>query len=297
MPAALVKRLLPLVLSPALGRRMHDADYRRRGMSAVRPQLSVERFRQPANARDLDAISRAPSGPSRVVRSRRPVSGVGLRTVQGDWRPGSDHGRIPARANRTVELRMHAISAVMLQHDDYEVFSDQNGCLGGRCPDNPGIRRTVRRGERRSISDVGLLVIRSVLGLARGIRSSWRRSRGVEAAGRRPLSGFVPCWGGLPLQELDERAAGSRSGGGTRPDNHGRSWSGLMRRWAETPAADQPIEFRTHVLDAERHMMEGRAGAVEETGDRTYPGSCGSSSSTRSDETDMSTPCSGRDTT
>jgi hypothetical protein len=89
------------------------------GMAGVAPMLSVERFLQASNARDLDAMARI-FGTERGALAERTGNplGCGFRRV-GSWLGLS--GRCVSW--QEIEIRMNTI-AVILAHDDFQVRSE-----------------------------------------------------------------------------------------------------------------------------------------------------------------------------
>ena len=99
-------------------------------LSIVAPTLTVERFLQAANTRDLETMARL---------------------------FGTDDGPIGDRRNRIeVELRMDVIAEI-LQHDDYQIISDRR-VPGTEAPSNRiGVDLRLRGGT--VVRDVGFTVV------------------------------------------------------------------------------------------------------------------------------------------
>lgn len=86
--------------------------------NAVAPRLSVERFLQAANERDLEAMAGlfgTAGGP--YSEGQNPV-GCFFKRI-GSW-----FGGTACRSRQDVELRMDAIAEV-LKHDDYQILRDE----------------------------------------------------------------------------------------------------------------------------------------------------------------------------
>ena len=82
--------------------------------SAVGPQLSVERFLQAANTRDLDSMSRLFGTPDGPIADTGSTFGCAFKKI-GSW-----FGGTPCLKRTDVEIRMDAIASV-LRHTDYTV--------------------------------------------------------------------------------------------------------------------------------------------------------------------------------
>lgn len=101
-----------------------------RSLMPVAPTLTVERFLQAANIRDLDTMSRL---------------------------FGTDDGPILETANREeVELRMDLIAEI-LQHDDYEIVSDRIVPGAATQSNRIGVDLVLPGGAR--VEDVGFTVV------------------------------------------------------------------------------------------------------------------------------------------
>ena len=98
-------------------------------MAGVAPMLSVERFLQAANARDLEAMMR--------------LFGTHEGPIRGD--------------RRELELRMSAIAEV-LRHDDYRVTGQRDE--PGRMHPTTRVAVTLTRGQR-VVPEVPFLVVRT----------------------------------------------------------------------------------------------------------------------------------------
>ncbi len=116
---------------------------------------AAERFLEAANRGDLDALARTFGTGEGPIADAGGGLGCGLRRL-ASWLAVAD----PCPGPREVELRMHAIAAV-LRHDDYEVVSDER--VPGRETSVTRVSVVVRRGEQ-TYRDVGFLVIRTSSG-------------------------------------------------------------------------------------------------------------------------------------
>lgn len=121
--------------------------------AAVAPALSVERFLQAANDRDLESMSRL------FGTHDGPAADTGG-TFGCFWKKlGSWLGLASACLDRSdVELRMNAI-ALVLQHDDYRIVSQRE--VPGR--ENPTMRVgvTLVQPTGREVQDVPFNVVRT----------------------------------------------------------------------------------------------------------------------------------------
>ena len=121
-------------------------------MAAVAPMLSVERFLQASNERDLHAMAGlfgTEGGP--IIETGGPI-GCAFKKI-GSW-IGLGHRCVKLQE---VELRMDAIAQI-LRHEDYTIVSE--AAVAGRR--NPTTRIGVNlRIRGRDISDVPFLVVRT----------------------------------------------------------------------------------------------------------------------------------------
>lgn len=146
----LLRRLLLLGLTLLLATGCATSSASDGEMAAVAPMLSVERFLQAANARDLDAMARlfgTADGP--VADTGGPV-GCAFKKM-GSWIGIGTACSSP----QEVELRMDAIAQI-LEHEDYRVSSDSR--VAGR--ENPTRRvgvDLVIRGD--TVPDVPFVVV------------------------------------------------------------------------------------------------------------------------------------------
>lgn len=123
-----------------------------REMAAVAPQLTVERFLQAANARDLEAMGRLFGTPDGPVGDTGSPLGCAFKKI-GSWFGFSD----PCITRSEVELRLDAIAQI-LRHEDYRIVSESS--VPGRA--HPTTRvgvDLVQRGRR--VTDVPFVVVRS----------------------------------------------------------------------------------------------------------------------------------------
>ena len=96
----------------------------------VAPSLTVERFLQAANTRDLDTMSRL------FGTKDGPIADTGTR--------------------EEIELRMDVIAQI-IQHDDYEIISERR-VPGAEVPSNRiGVNLTLRGGT--TVFDIGFTVV------------------------------------------------------------------------------------------------------------------------------------------
>lgn len=89
-----------------------------REMAAVAPMLSVERFLQAANSRDLEAMARLFGTADGPVTETGSTLGCAFRKM-GSWIGLGD----ACATAQDVELRMDAIAQIM-EHDDYRIVSE-----------------------------------------------------------------------------------------------------------------------------------------------------------------------------
>lgn len=123
-----------------------------RDMAAVAPQLSVERFLQAVNARDLDAMADLFGTADGPMGDRGSSVGCAFKKI-GSWFGLSE----ACRSREEIELRMDAIAEI-LEHEDYQIVSE------GRVPGRQ--HPTMRVGvdlvlERQRVNDVPFLVVQT----------------------------------------------------------------------------------------------------------------------------------------
>ncbi len=122
------------------------------GMAAVAPMLSVERFLQASNGRDLEAMARLFGTAEGPVYDTGSGFGCAFKKV-GSWL-----GVAQRCVSRTdVELRMDAIAGI-IQHDDYRIVSESS--VPGRRHPTTRIGVTLTR-DGRTFSDVPFVVVRT----------------------------------------------------------------------------------------------------------------------------------------
>ncbi len=121
-------------------------------MASVAPVLSVERFLQAANARDLHGMARLFGTEEGPIIETGGTLGCAFKKM-GSWIGLGD----PCLTLQDVEIRMDAIARI-LEHDDYTIVSE--GDVAGRV--NPtsrvGVDLTI---GNRLIRDVPFLVVRT----------------------------------------------------------------------------------------------------------------------------------------
>ncbi len=150
-----MRRLFPLVLSLAIGGCTTTQIMSSGDTAAIAPTLSVERFLQSANSRDLHSMARmfgTADGP--IIDTGGPV-GCAFKRV-GSWIGLGER----CMTIQEVELQMDAI-AMILRHDDYTVVSEQ--AVAGR--KNPTSRVGVDlwvNGEEKT--DVPFFVVKTSRG-------------------------------------------------------------------------------------------------------------------------------------
>jgi hypothetical protein len=86
--------------------------------TAVEPQLSVERFLQAANQRDLDAMGRLFGTADGPLGDTGSTFGCMFKKI-GSWFGGQ-----ACRSRQEIELRMDAIASI-LRHEDYSIAQQQ----------------------------------------------------------------------------------------------------------------------------------------------------------------------------
>lgn len=123
-----------------------------RDMAAVAPQLSVERFLQAVNARDLDAMADLFGTADGPMGDTGSSFGCAFKKI-GSWLGLSE----ACRSREEIELRMDAIAEI-LEHEDYQIVSE------GRVPGRQ--HPTMRVGvdlvlERQRVNDVPFLVVQT----------------------------------------------------------------------------------------------------------------------------------------
>lgn len=115
--------LLALILAPATACTTYVVDT---PAAAVGAQLSVERFLQAANERDVEAMGRLFGTPEGAAMETGGTFGCMFKKI-GSWFGGS-----PCVDKREVEIRMDAIASI-LQHRDYRI-ADERRVAGRTAP-------------------------------------------------------------------------------------------------------------------------------------------------------------------
>lgn len=119
--------------------------------AAVAPQLSVERFLQAANARDLSTMGRLFGTPDGPMLDAGGSFGCMFKKI-GSWFGGDS-----CRTRQSVEIRMNAISSILI-HENYRIVREE--MVAGR--DVPTTRVPVTltiQGE--FVPDVPFLVVQA----------------------------------------------------------------------------------------------------------------------------------------
>lgn len=121
-------------------------------MAAVAPMLSVERFLQAANTRDLDAMARIFGTADGPVADTGSTLGCAFKKM-GSWIGLSD----ACTTAEEVELRMDAIAQI-LEHDDYRIVSESR--VAGRSEPTTRIGVNLTIGQD-TVRDVPFEVVRT----------------------------------------------------------------------------------------------------------------------------------------
>lgn len=144
--------VLPLLLLSLLAAGCASGGGGRGDAAGVAPLLSVERFLQAANGRDLDTMSRIFGTHDGPIGDTGSTFGCAFKRM-GSWIGLSD--RCVSRVD--VELRMDAI-ATILRHDDFRITGEQS--VPGRVHPTSRVTVTLVRGGR-TVPDVPFVVVRS----------------------------------------------------------------------------------------------------------------------------------------
>ena len=121
-------------------------------MAAVAPMLSVERFLQASNERDLDGMARLFGTVDGPIIETGGTFGCAFKKM-GSWIGIGDR----CMTREEVELQMDLIAEI-LQHEDYTILSDSQ--VPGR--EHPTTRIGVNLVvDGRDVSDVPFLVVRT----------------------------------------------------------------------------------------------------------------------------------------
>lgn len=121
-------------------------------MAAVAPMLSVERFLQAANSRDLDAMSRLFGTDDGPVADTGGTIGCAFKKM-GSWIGLGD----ACTTAEDVELRMDAIAQI-LEHDDYRIANESR--VAGRSVPTTRIGVNLVIGEE-TVQNVPFIVVRT----------------------------------------------------------------------------------------------------------------------------------------
>lgn len=121
-------------------------------MAAVAPMLSVERFLQAANSRDLDAMARLFGTADGPVSDTGSTVGCTFKKM-GSW-IGLGSACVTAEE---VELRMDAIARI-LRHEDYRITSESDVAGRSRPTTRIGVDLETRRD---TVRDVPFIVVRN----------------------------------------------------------------------------------------------------------------------------------------
>lgn len=119
--------------------------------AAVAPQLTVERFLQAANARDVDALSRLFGTVDGPMGDTGSTFGCFFKKI-GSW-----FGGTACRSRSDVEIQLDAIARV-LQHQDYRI--DREESVAGRPNPTRRVFVDLRQGNR-TIQDLAFEVVRT----------------------------------------------------------------------------------------------------------------------------------------
>lgn len=120
-------------------------------VAAVAPQLSVERFLQAANSRDLAAMSRVFGTADGPIGDTGSTLGCAFKKI-GSW-----FGGTACVSRSDVEIRLDAIARV-LEHRDYRISGEEP--VAGRRHPTTRVFVDIEKGNR-SISDVPFVVVRT----------------------------------------------------------------------------------------------------------------------------------------
>lgn len=121
-------------------------------MAGMAPMLSVERFLQAANSRDLDAMARIFGTVNGPMGETGSTLGCAFKKL-GDWLGMGQR----CTTREEVELRMDAIAQI-LQHDDYRIVNEER--VPGRRARATRIGVDLTVGER-TVQDVPFVVVRT----------------------------------------------------------------------------------------------------------------------------------------
>jgi hypothetical protein len=119
--------------------------------AAVAPQLSVERFLQAANSRDLQGMGRLFGTPDGPVMETGSSFGCMFKKI-GSW-----FGGAACTTRQDVEIRMDAISSI-LRHENYRIVREE--MVAGRDIPTTGVVVTLTI-NGQSVDDVPFLVVQA----------------------------------------------------------------------------------------------------------------------------------------
>ncbi len=121
------------------------------GAAVVGPQLSVERFLQAANARDLETMGRIFGTAEGAALDTGSTLGCMFKKI-GSW-----FGGTPCTTREEVEIRMDAIASV-LRHEDFRIVREER--VAGR--EHPTVRVLVDLTiEGRTVREVPFHVVQA----------------------------------------------------------------------------------------------------------------------------------------
>lgn len=124
------------------------------GVLAIAPQLSVERFLQAANSRDLHGMGRLFGTSSGPIMDTGGTFGCMFKKI-ASWFGGRS-----CMTRQQVELRMEAISSI-LQHENYRIVREE--MVAGR--DTPTTRVVVNLTIRgQAVNNIPFLVVQAGAG-------------------------------------------------------------------------------------------------------------------------------------
>lgn len=124
-------------------------------MAAVAPMLSVERFLQAANSRDLDAMARLFGTPDGPIADTGGTVGCAFKKL-GSWIGLAE----ACSTAQDVELRMDAIAQI-LEHDDYSIVNESR--VAGRSVPTTRIGVNLVMGDE-TVQDVPFVVVETADG-------------------------------------------------------------------------------------------------------------------------------------
>jgi len=120
-------------------------------VAAVAPQLSVERFLQAANDRDIDSMSRLFGTPDGPIGDTGSTFGCFFKKI-GSWFGGE-----ACESRKKVEIRLDAI-ARLLHYEDYKITHEEQ--VAGRSSPSTRVFVDMTIGGEQ-VKDVPFVVVRS----------------------------------------------------------------------------------------------------------------------------------------